>query len=470
MAIVSVNPATGETLGTFSTASWETVDHKLDAAAAASTAWRHRPIAERAAIVSRAGEIFEAEKQRLGALATREMGKPIAAARDEVAKCAAGCRYYADNAESFLAPEPVAGPDQAVWFEPLGAVLAIMPWNFPFWQVVRFAAPALAAGNVGLLKHASNVPQCALALEDVFRRAGAPEGVFQTLLIGSDLVEKVIADDRIAAVTLTGSEPAGRAVAATAGRSLKKCVLELGGSDPFIVLASADIDLAAATAVKARLVNNGQSCIAAKRFIVAAAVYDSFAAAFVERMRAIRVGDPMDESVDVGPLATRAIRNDLGRQVADSVAAGARVILGGAPWGDGLAGGADTDQGNFFQPTILVDVPPGAPAASEELFGPVAALFRVAGADEAIARANDTGFGLGASVWTRDRNEALRFAREIQAGCVFVNGMVVSDPHFPFGGIKRSGFGRELGRFGIREFVNVKAVRLTAPAGRGFDL
>jgi succinate-semialdehyde dehydrogenase / glutarate-semialdehyde dehydrogenase len=456
MAIVSVNPATGETLGTFSAVPWETVDRKLDAAAHAFSVWSRRSIAERAAVVSRAGEIFEAEKATLGALATREMGKTIAAARDEVAKCAAGCRYYAEQARAFLAPEPVDGADQTVWFQPLGAVLAVMPWNFPYWQVVRFAAPALAAGNVGLLKHASNVPQCALALEDVFRRAGAPEGVFQTLLIGSDLVEKVIADDRVAAVTLTGSEPAGRTVAATAGRYLKKSVLELGGSDPFIVLPSADVDLAAETAVKARIVNNGQSCIAAKRFIVADAVYDRFAAAFVDRMRALRVGDPMDESVDVGPLATRAIRDDLARQVADSIAAGARLILGDAP-DDPAAHG----RSNFFPPTVLADVPPGAPAAREELFGPVAALFRVAGADEALARANDTGFGLGASVWTRDRNEALRFAREIQAGSVFVNDMVASDPRFPFGGIKRSGFGRELGGFGIREFVNVKTVRMT---------
>jgi succinate-semialdehyde dehydrogenase/glutarate-semialdehyde dehydrogenase len=458
MAIVSVNPATGETLGSFSAVDWRTVDETLARAKSAFDAWKGRPIPERAALLSRAGEIFDREKQTLGALATREMGKPIGAGRDEVAKCAAGCRYYAEHAERFLTPESVDGPDQTVWFQPLGAVLAVMPWNFPFWQVVRFAAPALAAGNVGLLKHSSNVPQCALALQDVFRRAGAPEGVFQTLLIESNLVEKVIADPRIAAVTLTGSEGAGRTVAATAGRHLKKCVLELGGSDPFIVLPSADVDRAAETAVRARIVNNGQSCIAAKRFIVVDDVYERFAAAFVDRMRALRIGDPMDEMTEVGPLATRAIRDDLARQVDDSISAGARLLFR-AP----LSGAAAADRSNFYPPTVLSDVPPRAPAACEELFGPVAALFRVANADEAISRANDTDFGLGASVWTRERAEAMRFAREIEAGSVFVNDMVASDPRFPFGGVKRSGHGRELGVFGLREFVNVKTLRLTPP-------
>jgi succinate-semialdehyde dehydrogenase/glutarate-semialdehyde dehydrogenase len=379
------------------------------------------------------------------------MGKVIGAARDEVAKCASGCRFYAEHAEAFLAPEQVDGPDQQVVVQPLGAVLAIMPWNFPFWQTVRFAAPALAAGNVGVLKHASNVPQCALALEDVFRRAGAPPGVFQTLLIGSDLVERVIADDRIAAVTLTGSEAAGRSVAAAAGKHLKKTVLELGGSDPFIVLASADVERAVATAVQARIVNNGQSCIAAKRFIVVDTVYDGFARELAGRMRALRLGDPMDEQTELGPLATEAIRSELSRQVAESVAAGARVLVGGE---------AREGQGLFFPPTVLVDVPARAPAAREELFGPVAALFRVADADEALARANDTTFGLGASVWTRDRTEAARFSAELAAGSIFVNDMVASDPRFPFGGIKRSGYGRELGVHGLREFVNVKTVRM----------
>ena len=410
MAIVSVNPATGETLRTFSAAGWDEVDRQLTNAARAFPAWRKRPVAERAAVLLRAAEIFDAEKQSLGELATREMGKLIGAARDEVAKCAAGCRFYAEHAEAFLTPEQ-HGAEHQVLFQPLGTVLAIMPWNFPFWQTVRFAAPALTAGNVGVLKHASNVPQCALALEDVFLRAGAPEGVFQTLLIGSDLVERVIADARVAAVTLTGSEGAGRSVAATAGHHLKKTVLELGGSDPFVVLASADISRAAEVAVKARVVNNGQSCIAAKRFIVVDAVYAQFLSAFSERMRALRVGDPMDESTDVGPLATAAIRDELARQVADSIAAGAQLVLGGKP--------AEPRTSLFYPPTILVEVPARAPAACEELFGPVAAVFRATDADHALAMANDTTFGLGASVWTRDRREAERFARELESGSVF---------------------------------------------------
>jgi succinate-semialdehyde dehydrogenase/glutarate-semialdehyde dehydrogenase len=448
MAIVSVNPATGETLRTFSASGWNQVDQQLARARRAFDAWRRRPVLDRAEVLRKAAQIFDAEKDVLGALATREMGKVIGAARDEVAKSAAGCRFYADHAAAFLEAELVDGPDQRVVYQPLGTILAIMPWNFPFWQTVRFAAPALAAGNVGVLKHASNVPQCALALEDVFSRAGAPEGVFQTLLIGSDAVDKVIADDRIAAVTLTGSEAAGRSVAATAGHHLKKTVLELGGSDPFVVLASADIARAAATAVKARVVNNGQSCIAAKRFIVVDAVYDEFERAFVEHMRALRIGDPMDERTDVGPLATSAIHADLSRLVADSIAAGARALLGGTPGG-----------GLFYPPTVLADVPPTAPAATEELFGPVAALFRVTDAEQALTYANDTLFGLGASVWTTDRTEAERFAHAINAGSVFVNDMVASDPRFPFGGIKRSGYGRELGAHGLREFVNAKTIR-----------
>ncbi len=450
MAIVSMNPATGETLRVFSPSSWQVVDRQLAKAALAFDGWRAWSMADRAGVLRNAAEIFDSEKQALGALATREMGKIIGAARDEIAKCAAGCRFYADHAARLLAPDVVDGPDQIVTYEPLGTVLAIMPWNFPFWQTVRFAAPALVAGNIGVLKHSSNVPQCALALEDVFRRAGAPDGVFQSLLVGSDMVDQVIADDRVAAVTLTGSEAAGRSVAATAGRHLKKSVLELGGSDPFVVLASADIERAAATAVKARVVNNGQSCIAAKRFIVVDAVYERFERAFVERMRALRVGDPMDEGTDVGPLATHAIRADLAKQVADSIAAGARALLGGQV-GDGL----------FYPPTVLVDVPARAPAACQELFGPVAALFRVADQDAALALANDTPFGLGASVWTSDPAEARRFAAAINVGSVFVNDMVASDPRFPFGGVKRSGYGRELGMHGLREFVNVKTIRMT---------
>ena len=327
-----------------------------------------------------------------------------------------------------------------------------MPWNFPFWQVIRFAAPALVAGNVGLLKHASNVPQCALALEDLFRRAGAPEGVFQTLLIGSDRIEALIADDRVAAVTVTGSEAAGRSIAAAAGAHLKKSVLELGGSDPFLVLAGADLEPAVATAVKARTVNSGQSCIAAKRFIVADAIYDRFTERFVAAMAALRVGDPLDRQTEVGPLATPKIAEQVAEQVAGSVAAGARI----------LTGGRRLDRpGNFYAPTVLAEVPPQAPAARDEVFGPVAALFRVAGIDEAIAVANATPFGLGAAAFTRDRAEAERLSRELQAGSVFINQMVASDARFPFGGMKRSGYGRELARFGLHEFVNIKTVRTT---------
>jgi succinate-semialdehyde dehydrogenase/glutarate-semialdehyde dehydrogenase len=404
--------------------------------------------------VRRAGDILERDKARFGRLMTLEMGKPRRAAEEEAAKCASGCRYYADHAATFLAPERVegGGPDEYVAFEPIGVVLAVMPWNFPFWQVVRFAAPALAAGNVGLLKHASNVPQCALALEELFCEAGAPGGVFQTLLIGSDKVERVLADPRVAAATLTGSERAGSDVAARAGARIKKTVLELGGSDPFIVLPSADVASAAETAVKARAINNGQSCIAAKRFIVADAVYDAFRERFVAGVRALKVGDPMQPGTDVGPLATAQVRDDLAAQVERSVEMGARVAVGG----EVLDG-----PGNYYAPTVLEDLPQDSPAAREETFGPVAALFRVADADEAIRVANDTTFGLGASVWTQDRDEARRFAREIQSGQVFVNQMVVSDPRFPFGGVKQSGYGRELGAYGLREFVNIKTVRMT---------
>ncbi|HVV49211.1 MAG TPA: NAD-dependent succinate-semialdehyde dehydrogenase, partial [Polyangia bacterium] len=400
-------------------------------------------------VVARAAEILEAEQQAFGRLMTLEMGKLVGAAAAEAAKCASACRYYAEHGAAFVRPEVVAGED-GVRFDPLGPVLAVMPWNFPFWQVIRFAAPALVAGNVGLLKHASNVPQCALALEDLFRRAGAPEGVFQTLLVGSERVEALIADDRVAAVTVTGSEAAGRAIGAAAGKHLKKSVLELGGSDPFLVLPSADLDRAVATAVKARIVNSGQSCIAAKRFIVADAIYDRFAPAFAAAMSALVVGDPADPRTQVGPLATAAIRDGVADQVARSVAAGAAVVTGGrVPDGPGW----------FYPPTVLADVPPSAPAAAEEVFGPVAPIFRVADIDEAIALANATPFGLGAAAFTRDRAEAERLARELEAGSVFINGLVASDPRFPFGGVKRSGHGRELARDGLREFVNVKTVR-----------
>jgi len=453
MPIETINPATGECLRSFTELTADEIDTRLERARAAASAWRRTPITERARIVGRAGDLLEERKQHYGELMTLEMGKTLRSAVEEAAKCAIGCRFYADHAERFLADEMVEADAERgfVMFEPLGVVLAVMPWNFPFWQVIRFAAPALAAGNVGVLKHASNVPQCALALEALFHDAGAPEGVFQSLLIGADAVAGILADDRVAAATLTGSEHAGRSVAATAGMHIKKTVLELGGSDAFIVMPSADLDAAVATAVTARAINNGQSCIAAKRFIVAESVADSFIERFVARMGALVVGDPMDERTDVGPLATARIRDDLHAQVEASVAAGARLLLGGRP---------RSGAGFYYEPTVLADVPPGAPAYSEETFGPVAAIFRARDLDDALRTANDTRFGLGASAWTRDAREAERFARELAAGSVFVNGMVASDPRFPFGGVKASGHGRELSAFGIREFVNIKTVRM----------
>ena len=451
MAIESVNPATGERLRVFQAHTPAEVEKRLAAAAAAFKSWSRRPIAERAEVLRRAGEILEKEQRTFGAVMTAEMGKLHGAAAQEAQKCAAGCRYYADHAERFLRPEVEANGLDAVFFQPLGAVLAVMPWNFPFWQVIRFAAPALAAGNVGLLKHASNVPQCALALEDLFARAGAPAGVFQTLLIGSERVAAIIADDRVAAVTVTGSEAAGRDIAQAAGKHIKKSVLELGGSDAFIVLATADLPRAVATAVKARIVNNGQSCIAAKRFIVADAVYDRFVRDFSSAMAALRIGDPAAPDTELGPLALASIRDGVADQVDRSVAAGARLLAGGQR----LEG-----PGYFYPPTVLADVPTDAPAAREEVFGPVAAVFRVAGVDEAIALANASNFGLAAAAWTRDRAEADRLAHELEAGSVFINGMVASDQRFPFGGVKRSGYGRELGVFGLREFVNIKTVRM----------
>ena len=386
---------------------------------------------------------------------TVEMGKTIKAARDEALKSAWGCRYYAENAEKFLRDElvPTEGGTSYVAYQPIGPVLAVMPWNFPFWQVFRFAAPALMAGNVGLLKHASNVPQCALAIEGIFRRAGFPDGVFQTLLIGSGQVPRIIDDPRVMAVTLTGSEPAGRQVASQAGRQIKKSVLELGGSDPFIVMPSADLNAAAATAVKARTINNGQSCIAAKRFIVADAIAKDFEQRFVAGMQSLRIGDPLDETVDVGPLATPQILEDLDAQVRKSVSAGARV----------LTGGKRIDRpGNYYTPTVLASIPENAPAYREELFGPVASLFRVPDSGAAIRLANDSPFGLGASVWTNDDEERRRFIDDIEAGQVFINGMTASDPRLPFGGVKASGYGRELSTFGIREFVNIKTVCIKA--------
>jgi succinate-semialdehyde dehydrogenase/glutarate-semialdehyde dehydrogenase len=382
---------------------------------------------------------------------TLEMGKTLKSAVAEAEKCAWACRYYAENGALHLADEAVAtnASRSFVRYQPLGCVLAVMPWNFPFWQVFRFAAPALMAGNVGLLKHSSNVPQCALAIEDILRRAGFPEGAFQTLLIGSEETAGVIADDRVAAATLTGSEPAGRSVASQCGERIKKTVLELGGSDPFVVMPSADLEEAVVTAVKARTINNGQSCIAAKRFIVADSIYGAFERRFVEGMQALKLGDPMCADTEVGPLATAPIRDELHEQVQRAQAAGARLMLGGHR----IEG-----PGYFYEPTVLADVPRNSAVFREELFGPVAMLFRARDAAEAIAIANDSPFGLGSSVWTRDEAEQARFVDGIEAGAVFVNGMVASDPRLPFGGIKRSGYGRELGAFGIREFVNAKTV------------
>jgi succinate-semialdehyde dehydrogenase / glutarate-semialdehyde dehydrogenase len=451
MTIASINPATGETLRTFEPLGAAELDACLTRAADAFTHWSRAPLAERLRVVAEAGRLLDARKAEYGRLMTLEMGKPFGAAIEEAAKCALACRYYAEHTARFLAPEVVLDERDAhgeVWYRPLGVVLAVMPWNFPFWQVIRFAAPALAAGNVGLLKHASNVPQCALALDTLFRDAGAPEGAFQTLLVGSDRVAGIIADRRVAAVTLTGSTPAGRSVASAAGQHLKKTVLELGGSDPFIVMPSADVAAAAKTAVTARTINNGQSCIAAKRFIVAKAVAEEFTRRFVDGMQALVVGDPMRDDTHIGPLATAGIARDLQRQVDETVARGARVLLGG-----------QRRDGNYFDPTVLTDIPPGSPAYDDELFGPVASLFVVDDADAAIRLANATSFGLAAAIWTRDDAEAQHFARELEAGTVFINGMVASDPRFPFGGVKASGYGRELGRWGMHEFLNTKAVR-----------
>jgi succinate-semialdehyde dehydrogenase/glutarate-semialdehyde dehydrogenase len=455
VTLKSVNPATGEVLATFELHAAADVEKRVERAVEASRLWRRTSFAERARVVTRAAELLESEREPFGRLMTQEMGKPITAAMEESAKCATACRYYAEHAERQLANREIATNDQVslVAFQPLGVVLAIMPWNFPFWQVIRFAAPAIMAGNVGLLKHASNVPRCALALEDLWRRAGAPEGVFQTLLINSSEVGNLIADARIAAVTLTGSEGAGRDVGARAGREIKPSVLELGGSDPFIVMPSAAMNDAVATAVRARTVNNGQSCIAAKRFIVHEAIFDEFAQRFAAAMKALRVGDPMDERTQIGPLATPAILDELDAQVRRTVNAGARV----------LAGGRRLDRpGNFYEPTVLTNVPEDSPAAREELFGPVAPLLRARDATDALRIANSTTFGLGAAAWTNDTREQSRFANELEAGTVAINGMVASDPRLPFGGIKRSGYGRELSDEGIREFVNVKTIRFGA--------
>ncbi len=447
-----VNPATGERVESYDEDDEAAVDEALDRATAAYESWRQRPLRERTALARSAADVLRERQEDLADLMAREMGKPVRQGAAEVEKCAWVCEHYAEHATAYLEDEHHPGPPGSTvktTFEPLGPVLAVMPWNFPFWQVFRFAAPNLAAGNVGLLKHASTVPGCARAIEDLLDAAGYPEGVFQSLLIPSERVEDVVADDRVAAATLTGSGGAGRAVASTAGEHLKKTVLELGGSDPYVVLDDADVDAAAETGAWARNQNGGQSCIAAKRFVVHERVYDAFVDALVERFEGFTVGDPMDAATDVGPQASRDLLADLHDQVERSVDAGATVATGGAPL---------DRPGAYYPPTVLVDVPPGCPVDTEEVFGPVAAVYGVADEDEAVEKANDTAFGLGASVWTADRTRGERVASRIEAGCVYVNQLVKSDPRVPFGGVKQSGYGRELSEAGIEEFVNRKTV------------
>ena len=455
MAISTINPATGELLKTFEQLTDSEIDQKIEGAADAFSRYRRLPFADRARMMLKAADILESEKDTFAHLMTTEMGKPFRSAVDEAVKCAWACRYYAENAERFLADETVetTATRSYVHYQPLGPILAVMPWNFPFWQVIRFAAPALMAGNVGLLKHASNVPQCALAIEEIFRKAEFPEGVFQTLLIGSQQVDRILNDPRVVAATLTGSEEAGVQVGTGAAKRIKKVVLELGGSDPFIVMPSANLDEAVATAVKARIINNGQSCIAAKRFIVADAIANEFERKFVSKMEALKIGDPFDESTELGPLATADGVTSLHADVQKTVAAGARVLTGGKPL---------KRTGNFYAPTVLTDIPKDSPAYSEELFGPVACIFRAKDLDDAIRIANDSRFGLGASAWTNDQSERERFINELEAGMVFINKMVASDPRLPFGGVKHSGHGRELGPYGIREFTNTKTVWIQA--------
>ncbi len=451
MSIATINPATGETLRTFQPLTPNELESRLQLAIDTYHRYRRTPLADRQRMMLRAADILDGEKEEFGRIMVMEMGKTFKAAVEEAAKCAWGCRYYAEHAERFLSDEVVDtnASKSFVTYQPIGPVLAVMPWNFPFWQVFRFAAPALMAGNVGLLKHASNVPQCALAIEGIFRRAGFPEGCFQALLIETAGVRAVIEDPRVAAVTLTGSTGAGGAVASAAGRVIKKTVLELGGSDPFVVMPSADLEAAVRTAVKARTINNGQSCIAAKRFIVAEPIADEFERRFVAGFEALRVGDPMDPATDVGPLANESQVKTIGEQVERSVAAGAKVVTGGRRL-DG--------RGFYYAPTVLTGVTPASPAYHDEVFGPVATIFRVPTLDDAIRVANDSPFGLGASAWTTDPAERARFVAELEAGMVFINAMVASDPRLPFGGVKQSGYGRELAANGLREFVNIKSV------------
>lgn len=451
MAIATINPATGEVVKQFQALTDAEVDGRIAKAAKAFQSFRKTSFADRAKWMLKAGEILEAEKTELGRLMTLEMGKTFSSAVAEAAKCASACQYYAENAAKFVADEVIetSATKSYIHYQPVGIVLAVMPWNFPFWQVFRFIAPGLMAGNVGLLKHASNVPQCALKIEEILVRAGFPAGVFQTLLIGASQVDRILNDPRVAAATLTGSEQAGIQVGVSAAKRIKKVVLELGGSDPFIVMPSANIDEAASTAVKARVINNGQSCIAAKRFIVHEQIADKFEKEFVSRMQALKLGDPFDEKTDVGPLATRDAVKDLDADVQKTLHAGAKLLAGGKPV---------NGPGNFYLPTVLTNIPKDSPAYREEFFGPVASIFRVKNLDEAIAIANDSRFGLGASAWTNDPAEREQLINELEAGMVFINQMVASDPRVPFGGVKASGHGRELGPYGIREFTNIKTV------------
>ncbi|MDN3259268.1 NADP-dependent succinic semialdehyde dehydrogenase [Streptomyces sp. CSDS2] len=457
MPIATVNPANGETLKTYEPMDEDELERRLELAEATFRTYRTTSFAERARLLDKAAELLDEDQREIGRVVTTEMGKPVRQARAEAAKCAKAMRWYAEHAERLLADEEPAESDVRdsgasrvrVRYRPLGPVLAVMPWNFPLWQVVRFAAPALMAGNVGLLKHASNVPQTALYLEDLFHRAGFPEGCFQTLLIGSGAVDDILRDERVRAATLTGSEPAGRAVASTAGEMIKKTVLELGGSDPYIVMPSADLDRAAEVAVTARVQNNGQSCIAAKRFIVHTDVYEAFAEKFVAGMRALKVGDPLAEDTEVGPVASERGRADLEELVDDARRGGARVLCGGErPDGPGW----------YYPPTVLSGITREMRVHREEAFGPVATLYRADDVDEAVLIANDSPFGLSSNVWTRDEAEVERFARDLEAGSVYVNGMTASHPAFPFGGVKRSGYGRELSGHGIREFCNITTV------------
>jgi succinate-semialdehyde dehydrogenase/glutarate-semialdehyde dehydrogenase len=451
MAIATLNPSTGELIRTFNELSDSEIQEKIARAAKTFERYKKTPLAERARLLNRAADILERDKEKFGRLMTLEMGKTLRSAVAEAVKCASACRYYAENGEKILADQIVETEAKRsfVRYLPIGPVLAIMPWNFPFWQVIRFAAPALFAGNVGLLKHASNVPQCALAIQDLFHEAGFPEGCFQTLLIGSKKVDSVLNDPRIVAATLTGSEQAGVQVGISAASRIKKVVLELGGSDPFIVMPSADLDAAVSIGVEARCINNGQSCIAAKRFIVAEPVADEFTRRFVARMESIRIGDPFEPETELGPLVNAEAVDSLHADVVKTIQAGARLLTGGRKL---------NRPGNFYPPTVLTDIPRSSPAYTEEFFGPVASIFRASDIDDAIRIANDSRFGLGASVWTNDNRERERFIDEIQAGMVFVNKLVASDPRIPFGGVKHSGYGRELGELGIKEFMNAKTV------------